>query len=247
MENEVFDDDVFVVSLTIDGTPYENIEVKISNPWLPIKEQIKRIIDVFELPQFDNGGSRIQYLLGQIMEDGQEPEILEFEDEDGREQALIDYNIQPGDHLQLINLPIPGGIWCNIIVVMTINFLLFRYQYLKIVKVTDINGLNGDIYRLYGSPEYHIEKIVAYLKLNKRREYFLAKLENKNNEIKFYFLNGPSSDGKRQGFIAEDYDILKPQGNDYPYLLLLPSSGITNRTIKILKKIIKVKPKYKEI
>ena len=42
------------------------------------------------------------------MEEGEEPEILEFEDEDGREQALIDYNIQPGDHLHLISVPIAG-------------------------------------------------------------------------------------------------------------------------------------------
>ena len=42
------------------------------------------------------------------MDEGEEPEILEFEDEDGREQALIDYNIQPGDHLHLISVPIAG-------------------------------------------------------------------------------------------------------------------------------------------
>ena len=59
-------------------------------------------------PKLDNGGNPIQYLLGQIMDDGEEPEILEFEDEDGREQALIDYNIQPGDHLHLISVPIAG-------------------------------------------------------------------------------------------------------------------------------------------
>ena len=63
---------------------------------------------VFELPKLDNGGTPIQYLLGRLMDDDEEPTILDFEDEDGREQALIDYNIQPGDHLHLIKIPIAG-------------------------------------------------------------------------------------------------------------------------------------------
>ena len=56
----------------------------------------------------DNGGNPIQYLLGKLMEDEEEPVILEFEDEDGREMALIDYDIQPMDHLHLISVPIAG-------------------------------------------------------------------------------------------------------------------------------------------
>ncbi len=108
MENEEFFADEFVVSLTIDNTTYEDVEVKITDPNKTIRDQINSIVQVFELPKLDNGGNPIQYLLGQIMDDSNEPEILEFEDEDGREQCILDYNIQPGDHLHLISVPIAG-------------------------------------------------------------------------------------------------------------------------------------------
>ena len=42
------------------------------------------------------------------MDEGEDPEILELEDEDGREQAFIDYNIQSGDLLHLIKIPTAG-------------------------------------------------------------------------------------------------------------------------------------------
>ena len=105
---EIFEDDEFIIHLTIDGTAYEEVEVKVSDPNKPIRDQISSIVAVFELPRLDNGGTPIQYLLGQITEDDDEPLILEFEDEEGREQALIDYNIQPGDRLHLISVPIAG-------------------------------------------------------------------------------------------------------------------------------------------
>ena len=108
MATEEFYDDEFIINLTIDGTSYEEVEVKVTDPNKTIRDQISSIVSVFELPKIDNGGNPIQYLLGQIMEDGGEPEILEFEDADGREQALIDYNVQPGDHLHLISVPIAG-------------------------------------------------------------------------------------------------------------------------------------------
>lgn len=109
MQNEEFyDEDEFIINLTIDGTSYEEVEVKVTDPNKTLRDQIASIVAVFELPKLDNGGNPIQYLLGQIMDDGEEPEILEFEDEDGREQALIDYNIMPGDHLHLISVPIAG-------------------------------------------------------------------------------------------------------------------------------------------
>lgn len=109
MANEqLHEEDEFIINLTIDGTSYEEVEVKVSDPTKTIRDQISSIVAVFELPMLDNGGNPIQYLLGLIMEDCEEPEILEFEDEDGREQALIDYNIQPGDHLHLISVPIAG-------------------------------------------------------------------------------------------------------------------------------------------
>jgi hypothetical protein len=105
---EIFEDDEFIIHLTIDGTAYEEVEVKVSDPNKTIRDQISSIVAVFELPRLDNGGTPIQYLLGQITEDDDEPLILEFEDEEGREQALIDYNIQPGDRLHLISVPIAG-------------------------------------------------------------------------------------------------------------------------------------------
>ena len=105
---EFYEEEEFIINLTIDGTEYEEVEVKVTDPNKTIRDQITSIVSVFELPKIDNGGNPIQYLLGQIMEEGEEPEILEFEDEDGREQALIDYNIQPGDHLHLISVPIAG-------------------------------------------------------------------------------------------------------------------------------------------
>lgn len=109
MANEDFyDDDEFIINLTIDGTSYEEVEVKVTDPNKTIRDQINSIVQVFELPKMDNGGNPIQYLLGQMLDDGEEPEILDFEDEDGREQCLIDYNVQPGDRLHLISVPIAG-------------------------------------------------------------------------------------------------------------------------------------------
>ena len=108
MANEQFNDDEFIINLTIDGTSYEEVEVKVTDPNKTIRDQINNIVQVFELPKMDNGGNPIQYLLGQMLDDGDEPEILEFDDADGREQCLMDYNVQPGDHLHLISVPIAG-------------------------------------------------------------------------------------------------------------------------------------------
>lgn len=108
MKDTVLNDDEFVINLTIEGTEFEEVEVKVKDPNKTIRDQINSIVEVFELPKIDGGGNPIQYLLGQIMEEGGEPEILEFEDENGREQALVDYNIQPGDYLRLISVPIAG-------------------------------------------------------------------------------------------------------------------------------------------
>lgn len=108
MTEEFYNSDEFIIFLTIDGTSYEEVEVRVSDPYKTIRDQINSIVTVFELPKIDNGGNPIQYLIGQIMEDGGEPEILEFEDANGREQALIDYEIQSGDHLHLISVPIAG-------------------------------------------------------------------------------------------------------------------------------------------
>lgn len=108
MANEEMFEDEFIINLTIDGTSYEEVEVKVTDPNKTIRDQIASIVQVFELPKMDNGGTPINYLLGQILDDGEEPKILEFTDDEGREQALVDYNIQPGDHLHLISVPIAG-------------------------------------------------------------------------------------------------------------------------------------------
>lgn len=110
MANEKFNKDVeFIIYLTIDGTSYEEVEVKVADPNKTIRNQINSFVQMFKLPKLDNGGNPIQYLLGQMLEDCGEPEILDFEDEDGHEQCLMDYNIQSGDHLHLIYVPIAGG------------------------------------------------------------------------------------------------------------------------------------------
>lgn len=102
MTNKEFYKEEFTIHLTIDGTKYEEVEVKVSNPHKTIREQIQSIINVFELPQLDSCGNPIQYLLGEMLDDGEEPIVLDFEDEDGHEQSLIDYKIPCGANLHLI-------------------------------------------------------------------------------------------------------------------------------------------------
>lgn len=109
MENEqqIYENE-FIIHLTIDGTSFEEVEVKVSDPTKTIRDQVNSIVQVFELPKMDNGGNPIQYLLGRETENSDESEILECEDENGREQCFADYNVQPGDHLHLTSLPIAG-------------------------------------------------------------------------------------------------------------------------------------------
>ena len=106
MTDQEFYQEEFIVMLTIDGTSYDEIEVKVTDPNKTIRDQINSIVQVFELPKMDGGGNPVQYVMGQVIDD--EDVILEFEDDEGREMALIDYNIQPGDHLHLISIPIAG-------------------------------------------------------------------------------------------------------------------------------------------
>ena len=108
MEREEYYNEEFVIYLSIDGTTYENVAIRVTDPNKTIRDQIHSIVQVFELSKTDNGGNPIQYLLGQMLEDGEESEILDFEDEDGRELCLMDYNIHPGDNLYLISVPLCG-------------------------------------------------------------------------------------------------------------------------------------------
>lgn len=108
MADEEFYEDDFIINLTIDGTEYEEVEVKVADPYKTIRDQISSIVQVFELPKMDGGGNPIEYQLFQMFEDDDEPFRLDFEDEDGREQCLMDYNIQSGDYLHLVSIPIAG-------------------------------------------------------------------------------------------------------------------------------------------
>ena len=47
---EIYDDDEFIINLTIDGTSYEEVEVKVTDPNKTIRDQIASIVAVFELP-----------------------------------------------------------------------------------------------------------------------------------------------------------------------------------------------------
>lgn len=106
MESRQVQEDDLIINLTIDGTEYEEVEVMVTDPDKTIRQFIDKIIDVFQLPKVDGGGCPLQYMLGQIIGNDDEPVCLEYEDEDGREQALSDYNIQPGDHLNLTSIPL---------------------------------------------------------------------------------------------------------------------------------------------
>ena len=56
-EEIYYDDDEFIINLTIDGTSYEETEVKVTDPNKTIRDQIASIVAVFELPKLDNGGT----------------------------------------------------------------------------------------------------------------------------------------------------------------------------------------------
>lgn len=107
MATEDLYDDELIIILTIDGTSYEEVEVKVTDPNKTIRDQIKSIVQVFELPKMDGGGNPIEYQLVRTTEDG-EGEILYPEDNERREQALVDYNVQSGDRLHLSSIPIAG-------------------------------------------------------------------------------------------------------------------------------------------
>ena len=101
-----FEDDIIII-LSIDGTEYKEVEVKVTSLYKSVRDQISSFMQMFELPKNDCGGNPIEYLLCRIHKG--EEEILELENKDGREITLLDYNIQSGDHLHLIPVPISGG------------------------------------------------------------------------------------------------------------------------------------------
>ena len=151
-----FYDDEFIIKLTIEGTSYEEVEVKVTDPQKTIRDLISTIVSVFELSKMDGGGNLIQYVLGQTMEDGQDV-ILEYEDADGHELTLFDYNVHPGDHLNLIPVPLAGSP----------TVFLFEIE----IKNTDITALEliNTISSEWGLSCYYIknkQNIETYLDIN---------------------------------------------------------------------------------
>ncbi len=229
--NEIYIDEDFYVFLTIEGTSVENVRVKVSNPWDPLKILIKRIIAVFKLPKLDGGGCPVQYLLGQIMDDG-EPEILQFEDEEGREQALIDYNIQPGDHLHLISVPICGTRFADLYYVQTKRFLRFTYQVL----------CKYEHFSTYGYTKSRIEQACKDLNLADSNEYYLCKIVRRGfDDIDLKYLSITNSEYDKT--YLDDY--IEPE--DYCFFTEKPVLILLRQGVKISKRIYKrLKKEYND-
>lgn len=228
-----YDDDKFIINLTIDGTAFEEVEVKVTEPQKTIRDQIARIIAVFDLPKVDNGGCLVQYLLGIEMEDG-EPEIFEFEDEDGREKTLIDYNVLPGDHLHLVSVPIPGSLWSNIVIVKTIDLKLLRFQRIQIYEFD--NNRNIDVCRLYGWVNNIVNNFISRFRLNSNCQYYLAKLNRGSDGMKLFFLNGEEGHINNKKSIFDYEKELSPENNEFPTLVLFPTTGISPRIMRKIEK-----------
>jgi hypothetical protein len=107
MANEEMYDDEFIIYLSIEGTEFEEVEVKVEDPYKSIREAIDSIVSVFELPKMDNGGMPIQYMLGTINSERGEKEIFPFADKNGQECALIEH-VHSGQKLDLVRNIIPG-------------------------------------------------------------------------------------------------------------------------------------------
>lgn len=100
----------FIITLSIEGSSYEEVDIKVNYPHQTIRYQIDSIISVFELPRMDkNGYGFLEYYLHQDADNGDEPRVLDLEDEDGRELTLLDHNIRPGDKLSLVTVPCSGS------------------------------------------------------------------------------------------------------------------------------------------
>ena len=45
---EMYEEDEFIINLTIDGTEFEEVEVKVTDPNKTIRDQISSIVSVFQ-------------------------------------------------------------------------------------------------------------------------------------------------------------------------------------------------------
>ena len=97
---------------------YENKScvIRVLNPTENIKYTIEKVKEearnnperLWHLPEMDNGGNRIKYYLGRMMDNGKS-EILKEKNNHGEEQSLFDYNVKEGDKLIIIKKTIAGG------------------------------------------------------------------------------------------------------------------------------------------
>jgi len=85
--------------------PKEGVKVTLEK----VKEEARNNPDkLWTLPEMDNGGNRIKYYLGRMMDDGKS-EILKEKNNNGEEQSLFDYKVNDGDKLIIIKKTIAGG------------------------------------------------------------------------------------------------------------------------------------------
>lgn len=248
--SEIYIDDGFYVFLTIEGTSFKEVKVKVTDPNKTIRDQIASIVAVFELPLIDGGGNPIQYWLGQMLDDVEEPTILEFEDEDGREQSLIDYNIQPGDHLYLLTVPICGGILSYIYVIKHHKLGFIKWQ--TLISPNRLKGAFNGLYRLYGSINNFKKNLSEELNLKDIDDYFLAELtESPDGGLyykvlnPYYYYNGnrfcPYGDAST---FAHAYNFNVFSLSDkylYPTLVLIPITGVSSRILKKIKQEFKIR------
>lgn len=103
----ILEDGDFIIILTIDGSEYEEVELKVQDPNKSLLEIVDNIVRVFELPKLDPAGNPTVYML--VLElDAGEYTVLDYQDEYGRDTIMDDYHIQSGDHLHLIRQVIAG-------------------------------------------------------------------------------------------------------------------------------------------
>ena len=114
MANIELTEDIYYILLSIEGTSIKDLQLSLDNQNLTIRELISQIVQLYNLPTQDRDGNPLQYLLGSIEDESEEPRILDFEDENGQGLTLIDHNIKSGTNMLLICIPVAGGTGCPI-------------------------------------------------------------------------------------------------------------------------------------
>ena len=111
MENQQ-EKEGYKVSVTYQG---KSKAFKVVNPNQNLKitlENIKKLSreypeDYWHLPEINNGGQRITYLLGRIDSSGKK-EVFHEKNKNGELQCLTDYDVKDGDQLIIIHKVIAG-------------------------------------------------------------------------------------------------------------------------------------------